>query len=847
MKHKRYLSKIFVLLISFLSILSCQQTSSSRSESLSDSLIVSDESSEVTSSESSEESSSEVDIRQYMVTNGNFESGDLAGWEVVKGDAFSDSDVVNLEMVTPSVTYNKEGTFFLYSQNESAEGILRSSAFIIGGSGIITFKLGGAYLGALTYISFIDAHTNIELYRVNNQLFNIPNAQNYEYRVENMNDYYVDLSNLLGRAIKIQLVDQSSANYGYLVVDNFITYYQNRPNLAGYTKASDVKPLFPDYAGTPTSLYNGDFSLGLDGYTVIGEEGVFKASHINASRRLSNRADETKIGVLRSSAFKVTNQLLASLRVGATKHRDVTYVSLKEVGTNIEVFRFFSDRWKDADEEATHLYYLDLTPYQHKALYFEFVDNSRGDWGLITLEQMKTDYMTLPHINDEIAFNLLSFDTADYTYSAMRDYVNPHIDAISDDTTRTTVQKTFYATLDGIVNNKGTWPSVIQRNKRNGTTFIITGDINAMWLRDSSAQVLPYLQFMNMDQDVQMLVRGLLLRQFELIRRNQYANAFNNDGSVFELKFEIDSLMYPLWLASNYYDITKDASIFDAFFQITFQKVLETLENERNHDDANYMITIGNDRDAGPHEVNLESGLIWSGYRPSDDVNYYKFFIPGNMFAVATLEKMAAVFQSINRFPNELSAATLIASEVRAAIETYATYNHPTYGKIYAFETNGFSSDANSDSGKLLMDAANIPSLLSIPWLGYAAKDDATYLNTRAFILSKDNPYYYEGTYAKGIGDPHDMIGGTNPHPETPVPWHMALAMQGLTTDNQAEIETMIEYMTNTTGGTYVMHEAFNANNPSEYSRDWFTWPCALYAHLYLTKILNINVLEDPL
>ena len=138
---------------------------------------------------------------------------------------------------------------------------------------------------------------------------------------------------------------------------------------------------------------------------------------------------------------------------------------------------------------------------------------------------MKTDYMTLPHINDEIAFNLLSFDTADYTYSAMRDYVNPYIATISDDITRTTVQKTFYATLDGIVNNKGTWPSVIQRNKRNGTTFIITGDINAMWLRDSSAQVLPYLQFMNMDQDVQMLVRGLLLRQFELIRRNQYANA----------------------------------------------------------------------------------------------------------------------------------------------------------------------------------------------------------------------------------------------------------------------------------------------------------------------------------
>lgn len=846
MAQKHYFTKIFVLLISFFGVLSCKATSSS-SDITTDSIVISEGSSDV-SSVSSVSSSSEVDTRRYQVTNGNFETGDLSGWEVIRGDAFSDTDVVDFENVNPSVAYNKAGYYFLYSQNESREGILRSSSFVIGGSGIITFKLGGAYLSALTYVSFIDASTEVELYRVRNQLFNVPNSGDLEYRVENMNDYYIDLSNLLGHEIKIQLVDQSTANYGYLVVDHFVTYYENRPDLSGYTKAYDVKPVFSDYAGTPTALYNGDFSLGLSGYTVIGEEGVFKASHINASKRLSNRADETKIGVLRSSAFKVTNQLLASIRLGATKHRDVTYVSLKEVGTNHEVFRFFSDRWKDADEEATHLYYIDLVPYKHKALYFEFVDNSRGDWGLLTIEQIKTDYASLPAINDEIAFNLLSFDTNDYTYTVMRNYVDPLFESISDETTRITVQKTFYATLDGISNHKGTWPSVVQSNKRNGTTFIITGDINAMWLRDSSAQVLPYLQFMNMDKDVQMMIKGLLLRQFELLRRQQYANAFNHDGSVFELKFEIDSLMYPLWLAGKYYDITHDDSIFDSFFQITLRKVLETLENERSHDDANYRITNESDRAAGPHEVNTESGLIWSGYRPSDDVNYYKFFIPGNMFVVATLEKIALLLNEINRFPAELNIAATMASEVRTAIETYATYHHSRYGKIYAFEVNGFSSDVNSADGKLLMDAANIPSLLSIPWLGYAANNDPTYLNTRAFILSKDNPYYYEGIYAKGIGDPHDSIGGTNPHPDIPVPWHMALAMQGLTTDDQAEIATMIEYMTNTTAGTYVMHEAFNANNPSEYSRDFFTWPCALYAHLYLTKILNINLLgEEPL
>ncbi len=835
MRQKHYLSKIFILLISFFSVLSCKGNNS----------ISSEISSEAPTSETSEQTTSEEDSSKYEIINGSFETGDLTGWETIKGDAFLDTDIVSFDNVNPNVSYNKDGTYFCYSQNERAEGILRSSSFIIGGSGIITFKLGGAYLSALTYISFIDAVTEIELYRVGNELFNIPSGGNQDYRVENMNDYYVDLSNLLGREIKIQLVDLSVANYGYLVVDHFVTYYKTKSNLQGFTKANDIKPIFSDFAGTPTSLYNGDLTEGLNGYTVIGENGVFKESHINSSRRLSNRSDENKIGVLRSSAFKVTTQRLASMRLGATKHRDVTYVSLKEVGTNNEVFRFFSDRWKESDEEATHLYYIDLIPYKNKALYFEFIDNSRADWGLLTLEEIVTDIETLPHINDEIAFNLLSFDTKDYTFSAMRNYVNPLIDEISDETTRITVEKTLYATIDGISNNKGNWPSVIQRNKRNGTTFVITGDIDAMWLRDSSAQVLPYLQFMTIDNDVKMLVRGLLLRQFELIRRNQYANAFNSDGSVFELKYEIDSLMYPLWLACNYYEITKDATIFDSFFQITLQNILETLENERNHSDENYMITNPSDRDAGPHEVNTDSGLIWSGYRPSDDVCYYKFFIPGNMFAVATLERVVLLLNEINRFPNEKDTSATIASEVRNAIETYATYNHPTHGKIYAFEVNGFSSDINSTEGKLLMDAANIPSLLSIPWLGYASKDDPTYLNTRAFILSTDNPYYYEGTYAKGIGDPHDMIGGTNPHPETPVPWHMAIAMQGLTTDNQEEIETMIEYMTSTTGGTYVMHEAFNANNPNEYSRDWFTWPCALYAHLYLTKILNINLLED--
>ncbi len=775
------------------------------------------------------------------------ETGDLSGWTIVSGQAFSSGGVSSLSQVNASVAYNKEGTYFYRGLNESDEGIIESSAFTIDGSGYVTFKMGGAYLQALTYMSFVDAVTGIEFYRVGNSRFNLPASGYADYRVENLVDYYVDLSVHRDRVARIRIVDQSTAHYGYVSFDGFVTYHETIPNLTDRTMAPNIMPLFTDYDSTPTSLYTGDFGTRtLVGYSVIGETGVFRDSHVNSSHRLSNRPDETKIGVLRSSAFKVAGLNLMSFRLGATKHPDLTYMSIKQVGTNEEVFRTYSDRWKDADEENTHLYYVDLTHHEGSALYIEFVDNSRGDWGLLTIEAIVTHYSVWPHVNDEIAYNLLDEVQQNPTFAAMRAYVDPRIAAIEDMTTRTTMNKTFYASIDGISNTKGNWPSVMNYYK-NGNTFVITGDIDAMWLRDSSAQVLPYLQFMTIDEDVRLMVKGLLRQQFEFIRRNQYANAFNPGGSVFESKFEIDSLIYPLWLAYEYHRITGDDSIFDTFFWMALTEVLDTLEQERDHDDANYRINNESDRAAGPHEVNTDSGLIWSGYRPSDDVCYYKFFIPGNMFAVATLEKMADLLTDLGRWEETATRASTMAGEVRTAIETYGVYNHPTYGRMYAFEVNGFSSDADSSSGKLLMDAANIPSLLAIPWLGYAASDDATYQNTRSFILSHDNPYYYEGTYAKGIGDPHDGIGGTNPHPSTPVPWHMALAMQGLTSDDPEEIERMVSYMTNTTAGTYVMHEAFNANNPGEYSRDWFTWPCALYAHLYLTKIMNIDLITEEL
>lgn len=778
--------------------------------------------------------------KTYQITNGGFETGTLEGWEVLEGDAFSDEAISDETYVFSNRLFNKVGQYFFKGKEkagrEGYEGKMRSSTFTVGGSGYITFYLGAGLHPGLTYLSIYDASTHHELKRYANHKFNL-SGQGNNYYIENLVPYFANISDLLNKDVYILLVDQSTDNYEYLSVDEIVTYYEERPSLENKFEAINISPIFSNKNALTNTPVNQDFHLGtLDGWTVVGEEGVFKDSHINSNYRLSNRPDETKVGLLRSAAFIVGGVNLMKVRLGATKHKEVTYMSVKRADTHEEIFRTYSDRWKDSHEEGAHSYYLDLAKYHDEVLYLEFVDNSRGDWGLLTIEQINTYFTNLPEILDQVAYDIRVKFSQSPTYNMMRETMEPLINSIDDSEEQTIFRKNFYATIDGIQNNKGNWPSVLTINK-NGTTYVSTGDIEAMWLRDSSAQVLPYLRFLNEDLQVKMMVRGILLKQFELIRRDPYANAFHNDGRVFERKFEIDSLIYPFWLADKYYEITKDDEIFDAFFLMTLRKALTTLENERRHSDDNYRVTIGSDiAQSSPH-FNPDSGLIWSGYRPSDDVTYYKFFIPGNMFAVGIMSKMASLLTELNLDSELANDCLTLSTEVRQAIETYGVYQHPTHGKMYAFEVNGVSSNVNSIEGKLLLDVANIPSLISAPWLNYCDVNNETYQNTRAFALSDDNDYYYEGTYAKGIGDPHDSVGGLpNPHKHYPVVWPMAIAMQGLTSTSQEEIDTCIEYLINLTGGTYVMHEAVNANNPGEYSRDYFTWPCALFAELYILR-----------
>ena len=197
--------------------------------------------------------------------------------------------------------------------------------------------------------------------------------------------------------------------------------------------------------------------------------------------------------------------------------------------------------------------------------------------------------------------------------------------------------------------------------------------------------------------------------------------------------------------------------------------------------------------------------------------------------AVSSLNKAAEILNTVNKDSQLANSCTSLANEVHDALQKYAVVNHPKYGKIYAFEVDGFGS-------QLLMDDANVPSLLGLSYLGDVPSNDPIYQNTRKFVWSKDNPYFFKGTAGEGIGSPHtgyDMI------------WPMTIMMKAFTSNDDAEIKWCIKQLMNTDAGKGFIHESFNKDNPSKYSRDWFAWQNTLFGEL-IVKLIDdgkLNVL----
>lgn len=373
--------------------------------------------------------------------------------------------------------------------------------------------------------------------------------------------------------------------------------------------------------------------------------------------------------------------------------------------------------------------------------------------------------------------------------------------------------------------------------EKDDSVFIITGDIPAMWLRDSSAQVLQYVHFAEECASVRALIKGLLKKQFQYIIRDPYANAFNRNANanghiydlpkqspwVWERKFELDSLCYPMWLLCKYYKKTQDKDCLNDLFLQAFDAIIKVFKTEQNHQSqSTYRHQIFNrNKKKSCSYIGAVSGggLVWSGYRPSDDCCKYGYYLPGNMFIVSVLTQLAPIFSGVLGDETRAATCKALADEIQAELERLASVEKD--GKrIYALETDGFGNYN-------LMDDANIPNLLSMPYYEYPYIDKEIYRNTRAYILSKENPYYFEGSVLTGVGSPHT--------PKNQV-WPMSIIMQALTSDDQTEIQDCVRMLINSTGDTGYMHESVHKDNDKIYSRPWFAWANSLFAYLILEK-----------
>lgn len=378
----------------------------------------------------------------------------------------------------------------------------------------------------------------------------------------------------------------------------------------------------------------------------------------------------------------------------------------------------------------------------------------------------------------------------------------------------------------------------------NPDTFVYTGDIHAMWLRDSGAQVWPYVRFADRDEHLKEMIAGVINRQFMSICIDPYANAFN-DGPTggqwmsdntdmnpndHERKWEIDSHCYPVRLAYEYWKVTGDTSVFGEKWKTAVKSILKVMrEQQRKEGHGPYTFTRTTDRQLDTKCCNgmgnpvRPCGLIASSFRPSDDATTFEFLIPSNFFAVTTLRKAAEILEKVN---GDLSCAENcreLADEVEQSLNTFAIVNHPVFGRIYAYEVDGFGN-------AYLMDDANVPSLLSMAYLGDVEQDDPVYVNTRKFVLSSWNPYFFKGKAAEGIGGPHigyDMI------------WPMSIMMRAFTSNDDEEIRQCLRTLISTDAGTGFIHESFHKDDPENFTRAWFAWQNTLFGELILKLIAD--------
>ena len=421
----------------------------------------------------------------------------------------------------------------------------------------------------------------------------------------------------------------------------------------------------------------------------------------------------------------------------------------------------------------------------------------------------------------EIKIHYPSVDQAVEKVKSVFAQENPRVGDLFENCITDTIQKTVHILEDGSV-------------------FVITGDIPAMWLRDSACQLMPFVRFAKTDEDIRDLLTGLAATQVRQIIADPYANAFKakEDPStgwmvdktdmkpiLWERKYEIDSLCHPIDLHYRLWKETGSTAHFTPEWKEAAQAVIRVLHTEQNHEsDSDYTFERADcpftdtlSRNGKGALVKDGTGLVWSGFRPSDDACTYGYLIPSNMFASCVLGYISEIAREVYKDEEMAAQAAAFSAQIREAVEKYAVVPK-TEKPFYAYEVDGFGQ-------YLVMDDANLPSLLSMPYMGWCAKDDPMYLNTREVILSQHNPYYYEGKALRGIGSPHTPVNYV---------WDIALAMEGLTSDDRDEQLALIMMMEKNDAGTGQMHEGIDVNDPSHFTRPWFSWANSMFCELVM-------------
>ena len=365
-------------------------------------------------------------------------------------------------------------------------------------------------------------------------------------------------------------------------------------------------------------------------------------------------------------------------------------------------------------------------------------------------------------------------------------------------------------------------------------TYVITGDIDAMWLRDSSAQVWPYLPLCREDDELKMLIKGVIARQTKCILKDPYANAFYKNEhkkspwhkddtamqrGIHERKWEIDSLCYPIRLAHGYWKETGDTSPFDAQWLEAMKLVIKTFKEQQRMEGKgpySFMRSSKWATDSVPmsgygYPVR-PNGLICSVFRPSDDATIYPYLIPSNYFAFASLGQLTSILAATKQ-AFDTDGIDEMMKQIATGLANDSKVKHDKFGEIFAYEVNGFGS-AN------LMDDANVPSLLSLSYLVPALRTDDTYKNTRKFVLSQENPFFFKGNAGEGIGGPHVGVDYI---------WPISIAMRGLTSTDDKEIKICLDLLQRSHAGTGFMHESFHKDDAAKFTRSWFAWANTLF------------------